>query len=96
MNTADEVERDLLPVHDEGPHDGRRQKRIGQIDGALRHRPQDELDEAGRPAIGALQIPMPVHDEGRERLLLGEYVIEGGVHLGESGAPNFPSRQTAA
>ena len=47
MNAADEVESDFLPVYDEGPHDGRRQEGIRQVDRALRSRPENELDETG-------------------------------------------------
>ena len=89
LHSAEKVKGDLLPVHDEGPqavggHERHREvHRLRGGRGRRRGGPGEELDEAPRARVGAQQVPAPVHDERRVRLLLGQHVVQRAVHLGE-------------
>src|SRR5215831_3660751 len=85
LHAAEEVQGDLLPVHDEGAQPLGRHQRDGEVD-RLRgrwRRPREELDEAPRARVGPQEIPPPIHHERRVRLLLRQHVVERAAHLRE-------------
>ena len=88
LHAAEEVERHLLPVDDERAQPVGGHERDGKVHGVRRGRPGagrpgEELDEAARAGVGAQEIPPPIHDERRIRLLLRQHVVQRAVHLRE-------------
>jgi hypothetical protein len=79
MQVADQVAGHLLPVLDEGPH-------VGGVE-HLAHDVAVRLDTVAQPVehprqawVGHQHVPVPVHHEGGEGLLLGQDELDGPSH----------------
>src|SRR5262245_2968611 len=85
LHAAEEVQGDLLPVHDEGAQPLGRHQRDGEVHRLPRRwgRPREELYEARGASVGPQEIPPPIHHERRVRLLLRQHVVESAIHLRE-------------
>ena len=66
------------------PHHVWGNKCVCQVDPRVsRHGPDKELNQAHGPAVGFQQVPLPVNNNGRIRLLLRQHVVQGFSHATE-------------
>jgi hypothetical protein len=88
MDAAQERFGDRLPVGDEGPHRVRVEHEAQDVRGLARGLLpfEQEGKEVRRRAVGFHDVPARIHDDGRERLLLGQNGVERAANRLERGS----------